>query len=155
MGEGGWKVGGRGGGGFFEQLRVERNGGGGVEGRGKGGWRGVTMFSIDNLDRDTGDVESQSHDTNDEYFYDEVTGTFERWVLMVGVEGGEVGVCRGSGGGGNGSHGLHREGLDRDTGDINSQSRGTSDEYFYDEVTDTLAGWVLMMGGEGGEVGGM
>ena len=37
-------------------------------GSGEGGERKVTMFSIDDLGRVTGDVDSQSHDTNDEYF---------------------------------------------------------------------------------------
>ena len=45
----------------------------------KVGWRArkVTMFSIDDLDKDTGDVDSQSRGTNDEYFYDEVTDTLK------------------------------------------------------------------------------
>ena len=39
-----------------------------------------TLFSIDDLDKDTGDMYSQSPGTNDEYFYDEVTVTLEGWV---------------------------------------------------------------------------
>ena len=31
--------------------------------------------------------------------------------------------------------------LDKDAGDVDSHSRGTNDEYFIDEVTDTLEGW--------------
>ena len=70
--------------------------------RGKGwGWK-VAMVSMDDLDRDTGDGDSQSRGTNDEYFYDEVTGTLEAWVLRVGVGGG------GYGGEGEGNHVLHR-----------------------------------------------
>ena len=96
------------------------------------------MFSIDDLDRDTGDVDSQSRGTNDEYFYDEVTGTLEgggRWV-----------------GGGRGAGVIGSEGVEGDRGKgwgwevamvsiervwtgTDSQSRGTNDEYFYEEVT--------------------
>ena len=49
---------------------------------------GNHVISMDDLDRDTGDVDSQSGGTSAEYFYEEVTGTLEGWVLRVGVGGG-------------------------------------------------------------------
>ena len=67
----------------------------------------------------------------------------EGWGFKSG--GGEGGPGKGAGWEG-GNHGLHREDLDdldKDTGDVDSQSCGTSDEYFYDEVTDTVEGWVF------------
>ena len=81
------------------------------QGKGWGwGWK-VIMVSINDLDRDTVVVDSQSLGISDEYVYDQVTDTWNGGVLTVGegrgrdgsgVRGGGVGVE-----GAEGNHVLH------------------------------------------------